>query len=51
VFRPDGPVRVSHDLGQLAWAFGPEGEAPVVRGVDIALIEGDRIAKVYTLLL
>ena len=39
VFTPAGPIQVSHDLGYLAWGFGPEGQPPVVRGTDIALVE------------
>ena len=51
VFSAAGEAYESHDLGYLAWGFGPEGEAPVVRGVDIALVQDGLIAKVYTLLL
>jgi len=51
VFSADGSVRVNHDLGHLAWTFGPEGQPPVVRGIDIALIAGGLITSIYTLLL
>jgi hypothetical protein len=51
VFTPAGPVRIVRDLGYLPWNFGPEGRPPVVRGVDIALVEDGLIASVYTLLL
>ena len=51
VFAAAGSTYVNHDLGYLAWTFGPEGQSPVVRGVDIALVENGLIAKVYTLLL
>lgn len=51
VFAAAGPVRVNHDLGYLAWHFGPEGQPPVVSGVDIALVRDGLIATVYTLLL
>jgi hypothetical protein len=51
VFSPAGDVRVVQDLGYLAWNLGPEGQPPVVRGVDVALVEGGLIARVYTLLL
>ncbi|TQS45255.1 nuclear transport factor 2 family protein [Cryptosporangium phraense] len=50
VFSPAGPILVNHDLGYLAWNFGPEGQEPVVRGVDIALVRDGLIANVYTLL-
>jgi SnoaL-like domain len=51
VFSPAGPLQVNHDLGYLAWDFGPEGQPPAVRGVDIALVENGLIARLYTLLL
>ena len=50
VFVPSGDVHVNNDLAYLSWGFGPEGQDPVVRGMDICLIENDRIAKVYTFL-
>ena len=50
VFSPDGEVQVVQDLGYLAWRFGPEGEAPVVRGVDVVLVVGGLITKVWTML-
>ncbi len=51
VFAPAGPVLVNHDLGHLAWELGPEGRPPVVRGIDVALVEDGRIKKLYTVLL
>lgn len=51
VFAPAGPVLVNQDLGYLAWDFGPAGQSPAVRGLDIALVEDGLIAKLYTLLL
>lgn len=51
VFRPAGPVRESRGLGLLAWEFGPEGQPPVVTGIDIALVDdGGRIATLHTML-
>jgi hypothetical protein len=49
-FAPDGPVRVAADLGHLAWGFGPPGQPPVIRGVDVALVADGRIARLWTLL-
>ena len=51
VFTPGGEVLVNHDLGYLAWNFGPDGAPPVVRGIDIALVRDGLIASVYTLLM
>jgi hypothetical protein len=51
VFSPMGPILINHDLGYRAWGFGPDGGSPVVRGMDIALVEDGLIKKIYTLLL
>lgn len=50
VFTPAGPAYENHDLGYLAWHFGPEGAPPVVSGLDICFVVDGRIAKVYTIL-
>lgn len=50
VFTASGPVRRAQDLGYLEWSFGPEGQPPVVRGIDIGLVENGVLAKLYTLL-
>jgi len=50
VFRPAGPLRESHDLGLLGWEFGPEGQAPVVTGLDIGLVRDARLVSVHTIL-
>ena len=51
VFSPAGAVLVNHDLGYLAWNLGPQGQPPVVRGMDIALVEDGVITSLYTMLL
>ncbi|MEW2511165.1 nuclear transport factor 2 family protein [Streptomyces sp. NPDC046870] len=50
VFKTAGDVQVSHNLAVLAWQFGPEGEEPVVRGLDISIVENGRIAILHTLI-
>lgn len=50
VFSETGPVRESQDLGLLAWGFGPEGEPPVVTGIDVATVVDGRIATLHTIL-
>jgi len=50
VFSPAGPAQVSNDLGYLTWNFGPEGQDPVVRGIDIGLVSDGQLSKVYTLI-
>ena len=49
VFTPSGPVYAGPDFACLTWEFGPEGQAPVVRGIDIGSIEGGLLVKVRTL--
>jgi hypothetical protein len=51
VFTAAGAVMVNHDMGHLAWNLGPEGQPPVVRGLDIALVADGLIRSVYTYLL
>lgn len=50
VFTETGPVRESQDLGLLTWGFGPEGEPPVVTGIDVATVVDGRIATLHTIL-
>ncbi len=50
VFSATGPILTSHDLGYLTWGLGPEGQPPVVQGIDIALIHNGLIKNLYTLL-
>ena len=47
-FAADGPVRESEGLGHLSWTFGPPGVEPVVRGFDIAIVDGDKITALHT---
>jgi hypothetical protein len=50
VFRLAGPAEVNHDHGRLRWHFGPNGAAPVVAGMDIAVFEQGRIRALYAFL-
>ena len=50
VFTAGGPIYENHDLGYLAWHFGPQGQSPVASGMDIAIVREGRIAILYTLL-
>ncbi|GLY16823.1 nuclear transport factor 2 family protein [Kineosporia rhizophila] len=51
VFSPAAPAYAVQNLGHLAWNFGPQTQPPIVRGIDIALVENGLIASFYTLLL
>jgi hypothetical protein len=50
VFRTAGPSQVNHDHGRLPWQFGPDGAAPVVTGMDVAVFERGRIHALYVFL-
>jgi hypothetical protein len=50
VFRLTGPAEVNHDLGRARWHFGPNGAAPVVRGMDVAVFKQGRICLLYAFL-
>lgn len=40
-------AHVNHNVGRLSWQFGPEGQAPAVTGMDIALFENGYINALY----
>lgn len=48
VFRLVGKAEVIHDHGRQRWQFGPDGSAPVVTGMDVAVFERARIRALYT---
>jgi hypothetical protein len=50
VFGLVGMPQVNHDHGRLQWRFGPNGAAPVVTGMDVAVFERGRIRALYTFL-
>jgi hypothetical protein len=49
-FVEDGPVYAGKDSGALAWALGPEGADPVVRGIDVVTVYEGRITSLTTLI-
>jgi hypothetical protein len=50
VFRLAGQAEVNHDHGRLRWHFGPNGAAPVVKGMDVAVFKQGRICSLYAFL-
>ena len=50
VFRLTGPAEVNHDLGRVRWQLGPNGAAPLVTGMDVAVFEQGRICSLYAFL-
>ena len=49
VFVP-GAFHEVQDLATVDWAYGPEGEEPVVNGTDVVLIRDGRISALYVYL-
>jgi len=39
-----------HGVGKLDWGFGPAGAEPVITGIDVLVIKGDKIGAIYTFL-
>jgi SnoaL-like domain len=50
VFRLTGPAEVNHDHARLRWHFGPNGAAPVLTGMDVAVFKRGRICSLYAFL-
>jgi hypothetical protein len=47
VFTLAGGVDAHHDQARFTWHVGPPGGAPVAVGFDVAVVEGDRIRRIY----
>jgi hypothetical protein len=47
VFVARGPANVMHEVGRLAWGFGPEGGSAAVTGVDVAVTCDGRLLSLY----
>jgi hypothetical protein len=50
VFAKAGPVYQTRGLGYLAWTLGPEGGDAVASGFDVAVVRGDLISELYTVI-
>jgi len=50
VFTKLKPVIINNSIGRLIWGIGPEGQAPVVTGMDIAHFENGKIKSLYVFL-
>jgi hypothetical protein len=50
VFAKAGPVYQTRGLGYLAWTLGPEGGDAVASGFDVAIVRGDLISDLYTVI-
>jgi hypothetical protein len=50
VFTKLKPVIINNNIGRLIWGIGPKGMPPVGTGMDIAVIENNRIKALYVFL-
>jgi hypothetical protein len=50
VFTKLKPVIINNNIGRLVWGIGPEGQAPVATGMDIAHFENGKIKSLYVFL-
>ena len=46
-FRDRGEMQSFNGVGRLAWGFGPPGAEPVITGIDVLVMKGDKIGAVY----
>lgn len=49
-FRPEGEPTRNHNLARLSWSLAPEGGPVLATGMDVAVLDGDRIAALYLFL-
>jgi hypothetical protein len=50
VFTKASPVYQTAGFGYLAWKLGPEGGDPVASGFDVAIVRGNLISELYTVI-
>jgi hypothetical protein len=50
IFTERGEIMALHGVGKLDWGFGLAGAEPVVTGIDVLVIKGDKIGAIYTFL-
>ena len=50
IFTERGEIQAFHGVGRLDWGFGPAGAEPVITGIDVLVMKGDKIGALYTFL-
>jgi hypothetical protein len=50
VFSELSPAQAFHDIGRLAWGFGPPNHPPTVTGLDVVVVTKNRLSALYTFL-
>lgn len=47
LFQPVGSPTINHNLARLSWTLSPENGAVMATGMDVALLDGQRIKALY----
>lgn len=47
LFRVAGSPTRNHNLARLGWTLAAENEPAIASGMDVAILEGDRISALY----
>ena len=50
VFTERGEPQAFNGIGKLDWGFGPAGDKAVITGIDVLVMNGDKIGALYTFL-
>lgn len=50
VFEAAAPAKANHQIQQAAWRLGVPGQPPVATGMDIAIVEDNRIISLHLFL-
>jgi len=50
IFTQLQPVVINNNIGRLIWGAGPQGQAPVSTGMDIAHFKDGKIKSLYVFL-
>lgn len=49
-FELSQPLKVNHQIQHISWTLGAPGERPAASGMDIAIVEDDRIKELHLFL-
>ena len=47
LFQATGPMTSNHDVARVSWTLGVPNGPVLASGIDVGVLDGDRIAKLY----
>ncbi len=50
LFEVTGPMTSNHDVARVSWTLGMRNGPVLASGIDVAVLDGGRIAKLYLFL-